>query len=395
MMTAGVQTSERGGPTPGLRCRVRLADGRTFSGVLPAARHRAIQLGLLHRHTAGLVELTPGTRDKDGRLHVDRRSRVEHYLAGGASGGPGWLKALLEHADRIVAGEYARMSFDEGAREEAFVGVGVRGKARGGKEAVKESRWLWVDIDRPERLEVLWEFLAERPCHLLVETAGSGGVHAYFKLDRPLRAQLVDRDSGELREPIEQANMRIVHALGEEVADPQCRERSRVLRLAGTVNHKSGRYARVIQADMALAPYEPAALVGDLADPPRLEAPTVGVERERRSGEDPLKLIPAPVYFAQLAGITVPARGGLVRCPAHDDEHPSCSVSGMNGHVFKCHACGAGGAIFDLASIVIGGPWGAELRGDAFKRARAYVADVFGGGEQPTRSRRTNDGNHQ
>jgi hypothetical protein len=28
--------------------------------------------------------------------------------------------------------------------------------------------------------------------------------------------------------------------------------------------------------------------------------------------------------------------------------------------------------------VLIGGPWGRELRGDAFKRARAYVADAFG-----------------
>lgn len=47
-------------PQPaGLRCRVRLADGRVFTGALPPARHRAIQLGMLHADTAELVELTP------------------------------------------------------------------------------------------------------------------------------------------------------------------------------------------------------------------------------------------------------------------------------------------------------------------------------------------------
>jgi hypothetical protein len=29
-------------------------------------------------------------------------------------------------------------------------------------------------------------------------------------------------------------------------------------------------------------------------------------------------------------------------------------------------------------AVLLGGPWGAELRGEAFNRARAYVADVFG-----------------
>jgi hypothetical protein len=379
--------------SPGLRCRVKLSDGRVFRGELPPERHRALQLGLLHRYTDGLVELTPGTRDRDGRLHVDRRSRAEHYLPGGGSEDRLWLKRMLEHAERITSGEYARMRFDDGPHEEAFVGVAVRSEPRGGKDAVSKTRWLWVDIDQPERLDVLWDFLAERPCHLLVESAGSGGVHAYFHLDRELPARLADRETGELREPIEQANMRIVHALGADVADPQCRERSRVLRLAGTVNYKTGRFARVMQADMALPCHNPKQLVGDLEDPPVPKAEPATAQNARWDDDDPFKLIPAPVYFAQLAGITVPARGGLVRCPAHDDEHPSCSVSGEQGRVWRCFACGAGGAIYDLASVVIGGPWGAELRGEAFKRARAYVADVFGGGEQPTNSRRTNDGN--
>jgi RES domain len=37
---------------------------------------------------------------------------------------------------------------------------------------------------------------------------------------------------------------------------------------------------------------------------------------------------------------------------------------------WKCHAgsCGAGGAIYDLASVLLGGPWGSELRGEAFNR---------------------------
>jgi hypothetical protein len=333
---------------------------------------------MLHEHSEGLVELTPGTRDQDRRLHVDRRSRPEHYLPGGASGDPCWLEKLLEHAQRICAGEYARMRFDEGPREEAFVGVAVRTEPRGSKDAVSEARWLWVDVDRPDRLEVLWEFLAERPCHLLVESAGSGGCHAYWKIDRPLPANTTDERTGELREPIEQANLRIIHALGDEVADRNCKERSRVLRLAGTVNFKRGQWARIIEANLALAPYEPAGLVGDLVDPPEARVPAPQTRRGGDGGEaDPFKQIPAPVYFAQLAGIPVAPRGGLVGCPAHEDEHPSCSVSPKEP-VWRCHACGAGGAIYDLASVVLGGPWGPELRGEAFKRARAFVVEVLG-----------------
>jgi hypothetical protein len=149
---------------------------------------------MLHRETNGLVELTPGTRDLEGRLHVDRRSRSEHYLPGGAAGNKQWLPGLLAHAREICQGKYARLRFDEGPREEVFVGVSERSEPRGSKDAVTQARWLWVDVDRPDRLKVLWEFLAERPCHLLVESAGSGGCHAYWKLNRGLPAKQGDVD---------------------------------------------------------------------------------------------------------------------------------------------------------------------------------------------------------
>ena len=75
-------------------------------------------------------------------------------------------------------------------------------------------------------------------------------------------------------------------------------------------------------------------------------------------------------------------RGGLVRCPApwHDDEHPSCSVGVAPQQGWCCHsgACGARGTIYDLASVLTGGPWGRELRGEAFTRARARVREAFG-----------------
>src|SRR5438477_9181823 len=87
----------------GLRCRIRLADGRIFAGELAPERHRAVQLGLLHRETDGLVELAAGIR-REGRLQVTTRRRADHFLPGGKGGGPRWLDALLElarrHADR-------------------------------------------------------------------------------------------------------------------------------------------------------------------------------------------------------------------------------------------------------------------------------------------------------
>jgi hypothetical protein len=149
--------------------------------------------------------------------------------------------------------------------------------------------------------------------------------------------------------------------------------------LAGTINGKTGAYARILEADLALPAYEVGQLVGDLPDASPL-APSR--PRSQGSNSDPYKRIGPREYFERLAGIVVP-RDGLVHCPAagHEDRIPSCSVGVEPGQGWRCHAggCGARGAIYDLASVLLGGPWGPELRGEAFKRARAYVIDAFGG----------------
>ncbi len=87
------------------------------------------------------------------------------------------------------------------------------------------------------------------------------------------------------------------------------------------------------------------------------------------------------MYFEKLAGIAVPPRraGALPGAIAH---RPDPVLLGQHrprpGLVLPLGRCGARGAIYDLASVLLGGPWGRELRGEEFKRARAYVADVFG-----------------
>ncbi len=364
----------------GLRCRIRLADGRVFAGDLAPERHQALQLGMLHEHTAGLVELAAGSR-REGRLHITTRRRADHFLAGGAAGQPGWLEELLELARRHAA-----------RGEELFVAPAARSAPRGEKQAVSETRFLWIDVDRPGQLHRLWAFLAERPCHMLIASGGSGGCHAYFRLMEPLPATRVISHTGEVVEPIERAHLRIIHRLGvgedgrPTVADPACADRSRVMRLAGSVNGKTGVYARVVEADFALAPYPIAQLVGDLPDPVTHATPRPWSEGQ---SVDPYKRISPPEYFEKLAGIVVP-RDGLVSCPApeHEDRNPSCSVGTSPETGWCCHSgnCGARGAIYDLASVLLGGPWGHELRGEAFSRARAYVADVFGEQDE------TNDG---
>src|SRR5437764_10672971 len=173
-----------------LRCRTRLADGRVFAGDLAPERHRALQLGMLHEHTAGLVELAAGSR-REGRLHITTRRRADHFLAGGAAGQAGWLEELLE-----LAGRHA------GRGEEVFIAPAARSAPRAEKQAVSESRFLWIDVDRPGQLHRLWAFLAERPCHMLIESGGAGGGPAFFLLARPLPATRVLSATGEAAAPI-------------------------------------------------------------------------------------------------------------------------------------------------------------------------------------------------
>ena len=362
------------GTTPNgvtLPCRVRLADGRTFSGELPAVRHRALQLGMLHADSDGLVEIAVGFR-RDGKLTIPRR-RYSQFLAGGKAGGPGWLEELLATAERHCRRRGA----------EVFVAPPVRATAAGDKHAVTHTWALWVDVDKPGQLHRLWALLAERPCHLLVESGGSGGAHAYWLLEKALPASKLVPSTGELTEPIERAHLRLLHHLGVDgdgnsVGDRQCQNRSRLMRLAGTVNTKTGRHARIIHADLELPRYPIEELVGDLPDPPRARIRRPG---KRHAGEDadPYKRIPPPEYFEVLAGINVPP-SGRVRCPSpsHPDRNPSCDVGSDAEQGWICRSCQAGGAIYDLASVLLDGPTGHALRGEEFKRARAYVHDAFG-----------------
>ena len=259
-----------------------------FCGELPAERHRALHIGLLHSQSNGLVELAAGTR-RDGTLHIHTRARADHFLPGGGTGAPGWLEALLAlaaiHADR---------------GEELFIAPAVRSQARGEKHAVAHTRALWVDIDQPGQLHRLWALLAERPCHLLVESGG-GGAHAYWLLDKPLPATDEDQPSGLPPDPIERAHARIIHRLGVDqhgrpnVADVACKDRSRLMRLSGSVNGKTCRHARILEADFQLAPYTIEQLVGDLPDP----TPPGTTRRPGRRVEhqDPYKRISPPEYF--------------------------------------------------------------------------------------------------
>ena len=100
-----------------------------------------------------------------------------------------------------------------------------------------------------------------------------------------------------------------------------------MMRLAGTVNYKTGQHARIVEADFALPAYPLAELVGELPDPSptrRAEPPAGRVRRRRGSlqADRAARVLPAARRHHR------PARRARVAAPppATSTAHPSCSV---------------------------------------------------------------------
>lgn len=123
---------------------------------------------------------------------------------------------------------------------DVYVGVGTRRcpaggtiadcphKSPGAKDHVARVRAAWVEIDLGKPYEALEQILdavdkAGLNPDLLV--ASGGGLHAYFVLEEPTTDFV----------RLERLNRRLVKAVGHDAAI----DASRVLRLAGTLNHKT------------------------------------------------------------------------------------------------------------------------------------------------------------
>ena len=153
----------------------------------PPARHRALQLGLLHADTRR-------ARRAHARHPRAPTARSPSTAAGAPStscpAAPAATRAgcarLLAHAERIVAGAYAAPGAGERPGEEVFVGVAPRAAAA---PATKRRRrraraGCGSTSTGPTGSTRCGRSWPSGPCHLLIASGGSGGVHAYWKLDR-------------------------------------------------------------------------------------------------------------------------------------------------------------------------------------------------------------------
>jgi hypothetical protein len=140
------------------------------------------------------------------------------------------------------------------------------------------------------------------------------------------------------------------------------------MRLPGSFNGKRGRWCRVLRADRSRALVDRDQVRKALADPdPPRPLPAPASNGYRGEGDDVLQLIDPPAYFRALAGVEVPPEGGMVKCPlpGREDAYASCQVFAEAERGW-CFGCSRGGRIYDLAGLLAGGPWGRELRHEAF-----------------------------
>jgi RepB DNA-primase from phage plasmid len=266
------------------------------------------------------------------------------------------------------------------AGEEVFCTPLSRRQRRSGKAGgILPGRCAWIDIDEPANLERLRAF-SHRP-HLVVYS-GSGGGHAYWRLAAPLEP-----------ERIEAANRKLAHHLG---GDPGSTDRARIMRLPGH-NHKAGRPCRLVFCDLASPPVDPERLVAGLEDPDPPAPPPTPAELRRRLAfletDDATRISP-PAYFRALAGVEVPERGGHIPCPLpdHQERLASCMVYLDPADGWWCFGCGRGGAIYDLASLLEGGAWGRDLRGEDFRELKRRVQRRLGLEPPPPARGRTGGG---
>ena len=237
---------------------------------------------------------------------------------------------------------------------DVYVGCLPRQRRAGCREAVGGGAVVWADCDDDTSVAALTQF--ELPPALVVASGTDGHRHAYWRLSRRLPAAAVER-----------LNRRVAAALG---ADPAVAHPNAILRLPGTLNHKTDPPGRVEVIGATACTVDPASLDAICPQLPREARPArsparLGSELRRVAPED---------YVRVLLGVEVPAHR-KVRCPGlHEDRTPSLHVYASPERGWFCFGCGQGGSIYDLAALA----WGMSARGESFRELDRRLRRLFG-----------------
>jgi hypothetical protein len=258
-----------------------------------------------------------------------------------------------------------------GARSDTYVGVLLRDRPRGGRDAVTRSHLLFVEIDREDGVECLDR--APAPPTAVVSSGTRGHVHAYFQLTAAVTPA-----------ELEAGNRKLAGSLGGDLMSVDA---ARILRPPCTYSFKYTPPAPTAleMADLSRV-YSYDFLVGGLTDP-QPKPPPAPPSRElapRVAGgfnevDGRLRSIATAEYIARLTGRR-PNREGKVACPFHEDRNPS--LHAYPDGSWACFGCGKGGTIYDFAGYL----FGLQTKGRTFLELRDRLADTFGV-EAPPRDR--------
>lgn len=244
-------------------------------------------------------------------------------------------------------------------REDTYFGVAPRAREGGGTDSIERCWTLHADCDTPEARRTLEDF---EPAAAVIVESGSGGAHGYWPLRRSLTPERAAR-----------ANRRLAHHLG---ADMAAIDAARILRPAGTRNHKHDPPRPVTCVRLELLAYDARVVVGHLPDPPGRERPASSPP-PIDPGVTALTGVPPEVYVRALTG-REPDRDGKVTCPFHGggrERTPSLHVYPDADRGWVCFGCGRGGTIIDFGA----GIYGIEPRGPGYHElVRRLLGDLLG-----------------
>lgn len=254
--------------------------------------------------------------------------------------------------------EAAELAVVTGAQTDVYMGVLPRVRPSGGKDALAPAgRWMWAECDTQAAVAKALNMRSPPP---LVVRSSLGKAHCYWPLLGWVPWQLIER-----------GNRRLAWELG---ADMRACDAARILRIAGTRNHKYEVPQRVsitvldMYSDML-----PSSLVAHLPDPtPPRPTPVVNFELagtrvrlDRKYGPDATKdailAVPSRVYVERLTGRAVYHH--MATCPFHgggQERTPSFHVAGPNETLWHCFGCDEGGDVFTFAARL----WGMDVERD-------------------------------
>ncbi len=238
---------------------------------------------------------------------------------------------------------------------DVYVGVALRARSTGGRDAIDRAHLAFVEIDRPDALGHLADF--EHSPTMIITSGTPGHAHAYWTLTPPVTVS-----------ELEQANRCLAHHLGADLASS---DGARILRPPASWNHKHAPPAPVELVKLApIRQYEIGVLTDGLEGPPgaRPNGPPFPPRSGRIAIDRALLAIAATDYAQKLTGRTAD-RAGKIQCPFHDDQTPSLQLYG-DGTWYCFGACQTGGSVYDFASRL----WRIETKGLSFLQLRRRLA---------------------